>query len=329
MSDNPYVLRVPFGGYQKNAFMSVDFSPINKVLVSGGDIDYPGDIGIRFWGLDELNASEKKSLKGLKANKVRFSPDGSWIAFLRSSSEIIIFNTSSEQYFTLEKHNAPVHSINFCTQGNLLASGDDKNEIYLWDIETWSAKSVRGDKHYNVHSWSGEGIFVVAFTPDSKLLASGGADNTIRFWDVETGEQRSVIRIADLQYPQGVYNLVFSPDGQIMVVATEQAEIQIWDWKAEEKIRSLYQFRDEGNVALSGLVVKMAFSPDGSLLAAGTSGNLRLWGIGDVIKGNAGYSLKIPDHHPITDLVFNPTGNMLASAHANEARLWKIHMLCA
>ena len=70
----------------------------------------------------------------------------------------------------------------------------------------------------------------------------------------------------------------------------------------------------------------MAFSPDGSLFAGGTRGDLRLWGVGDIANGNIGYSLKIPDHCHVTDVVFSPNGNLLASAHENEARLWQVSM---
>jgi WD40 repeat protein len=317
LSDNPYILKMDFGVEKELAFRSIDFSPNGEFLVSSGKNDPTAGGGVRFWKLDKHNLLENKGLEGLSAHKIRYSPDGNWIAFLNySESNIFIWDIPTAQYSTLKKHSAKVCSIAVSPKGNMLASGDVNNELNIWDIETRKAKSIRRDEDNY-----GNGVLSVAFTPDGHLLASGESDNAVRFWDVETGQQQFVIELANFQYTRPVHDIVFSPNGQIMAVATNEAEIQIWDWQEKNKLQSFYPDRPTHSSA------KMAFSPDGSLFAGGTQGNLRLWGIGDIANGNTGYNLKIPDCFNVTDVVFSPNGNLLASAHGEEARLWKVRIL--
>ena len=315
LSDNPYILKVAFGEKER-AFRSIDFSPDGKLLVSAGKNNFLAGGGVRFWKLDKLSLLENKRPEGLGAHKIRYGPDGNTVVFLNNNEKIFVWDIATARYSTLKKHSARIRSLALSPKGNMLASGDINNELNIWDMKTRKAKGIRRNKDYY-----GNGVLSVAFTPDGRLLASGESNNTVQFWDVETGKQQFIIELANQRYTQPVHDIVFSPNGQIMAIATDQAEIQIWDWREKNKLQSFHPERPQDGSA------EIAFSPDGSLFAGGTRGNLRLWGIGDIANGNTGYNLKIPDYFNVTDVVFNPNGNLLASAHGEEARLWKVRIL--
>jgi WD40 repeat protein len=99
----------------------------------------------------------------------------------------------------------------------------------------------------------------VAFYPDGKTLASASWDRTIRLWDVTTGEQREAL----VQQYNAFCAMTGTRDGSTLAAEDTGGEVKLWVKGNKEP------------AVLEGAGRLLAFSPDGKLLAAGTS----LWDV--------------------------------------------------
>lgn len=213
-------------------------------------------------------------------------------------------------------HKDRILAVAFTKDGKLMATAgaDDAGEMALWDVK--GAK-----KKFDLHGHK-ESVWSVAFTPDGKtLISSCSADKSLRFWNVETGKQ--IAKVDDP--PQPFWRLAVSPDGEKLAVALwnespeETGTVLLYDMALPPKLRS----KLEGH---AGSVRSLAFSPDGSTLAAASgkaadssgvvwlSGEVRLW---DPTTGKLTRTLKGHDGE-IKAVAFSPDGATLATA----ARLW-------
>lgn len=71
-----------------------------------------------------------------------------------------------------------VVDIAFGSDGKMLASGDARGVVYLWDVRARPSRLIRT---FEGHSAP---VSSVAFSPDDQTLASGGLDGMVLLWDV-------------------------------------------------------------------------------------------------------------------------------------------------
>jgi WD40 repeat protein len=140
----------------------------------------------------------------------------------------------------------------------------------------------------------------VAFSRDGKWLASGGKDGVVKLWDVQTGKEH-----ASLLFLESVGGVTFSHDGQILAAwspLSGPGKKAVKFWKvASRQEAGLLENRPK-------VIGPVAFSPDGEMLATGSSDSrVKLW------SGATGKQLA---EFPMEDchcLLFDHQGKMLAS----------------
>ncbi|WP_162909420.1 WD40 repeat domain-containing protein [Aggregatilinea lenta] len=143
----------------------------------------------------------------------------------------------------------------------------------------------------------------VAFSPDGTTLVSGSDDGTVRLWDVASGEARVLEGHED--YVNGV---AFSPDGLQVASASDDYSARVWDVASGETVVT---FSTESDSFSS-----VAFSPDGSKVAAGDAG---AW-ILDAATGEILVTLDSGFAYPLS-VAFSPDGATLATGN-DDGMIW-------
>ena len=75
------------------------------------------------------------------------------------------------------EHPAPVYSVAFSPDGQILASGSYDNTVRLWRVSDGTLLRILVG-HTNL-------VLSVAFSPDGQTLASGSWDRTVRLWKLD------------------------------------------------------------------------------------------------------------------------------------------------
>ncbi len=203
---------------------------------------------------------------------------------------------------SLAGHAGPVLSVAFASDGKTLATAGCDQSAVLWDVDGRERFRFRG------HT---DRICAVALTPDGKTLASAGWDGVVQVWDTTQGQQRHLLRPRQPGGDVGGYFAAFSPDSKLL--ATGGRAVRVFDSSTGREIRLLEGSQDADIV--------MAFSPDGSTLAAvGFTGIVHLWDVRTwqrrELRGHQG---------KIWSLAFSPDGASLATGGDDGIlRLWDL-----
>uniref|UniRef100_UPI003AAFE2EE protein transport protein Sec31A n=1 Tax=Centroberyx gerrardi TaxID=166262 RepID=UPI003AAFE2EE len=127
-----------------------------------------------------------------------------------------------------DKHTGPVRALDFNPfQSNLLASGANDSEIYIWDLNNFSNPMTPGAK-----AQPAEDISVVSWNRQVQhILASANPSGKAVVWDLRKNEP--IIKISDHSNRMHCSGMLWHPDVATQLVLASEDDrlpvIQMWD----------------------------------------------------------------------------------------------------
>jgi WD40 repeat protein len=213
-------------------------------------------------------------------------------------------------------HTDQVNSLAFSPDGKTLASGSDDNTVKPWSIPDGVLKATLTGHEAPVTS--------VAFSRNGKWLASGSSDNTVKLWSMPSRGAN-----ATLTADHNVASVAFSRDGTLLASGCSDNIIKLWSvlkrtLEAKLTGHSDSSGSDNSDNDNTGTETfnAIAFSPDGTLLASGSSDRtITLWSMpgGEVTATLTGHN------DVIYSIAFSPDGRLLASGSQDHSiKLWSV-----
>jgi WD40 repeat protein len=167
----------------------------------------------------------------------------------------------------LAGHTGVVTSVAFSPKGDMIASGSADGTVRLW----------RTDSHTLIRSWeTGQPVSSVAFSPQGDRLASAGGDCHVTLWDLASAKPTPLL----CNDRSAVLAVAFNPRGDRLASGGVDGKLRFWDpttgrqlWERDTLLALSDQTRRRVDLASGrpAVIASVAFSPDGTRIASGSS----------------------------------------------------------
>ncbi len=316
--------------------------------------------GIHIWQWDGATLVDKIPGHYYDFRSLAISSDGQFLA-AGMEGGVALYRAqdlSQSQFLTTDAGNEVISSVAYSPLGDLLA-GASGMQVFVWQVSDgrllWSKDEA---KPVNQLAFSPDGARLVAARSEESVTGFGGHDtSTIPVWNANDGGLIGQVYINDQIFMPGTTDLVFTPDGSSLITAQGSGDLSIWSMASftqqysianEEAIgwnqvlaispngqyfaaggmdRILRLFEANGKTpvltikALEDSVSALAFSPDGSLIAAGISSEIKMW---EASTGRMQCTLK-SSADIVRYIFFFPDGrNLITLANDGVIRIWGI-----
>ena len=199
---------------------------------------------------------------------------------------------------------APVTHIALTRDGSLLAAASPNGFVSVWNTAT-------GRRLYAPLSHGGRPVQSLALSHDGTLLVTACNDKRVRIWNAATGR----LVLPPIPHPRAITLVSFSPDDGLLLTV-DSVDARLIDVMSGQVVATMTQ-QDPIRTA--------AFSPDGKLVATGTTGThaaAQLW----AVPTGAAVGKPLTGHRgDILSESFSSDGKFLVTASADgTARVWSV-----
>uniref|UniRef100_A0A8C4I802 Protein transport protein Sec31A n=1 Tax=Dicentrarchus labrax TaxID=13489 RepID=A0A8C4I802_DICLA len=163
----------------------------------------------------------------------------------------VIMNSGAEAIVgQSDKHTGPIRALDFNPfQSNLLASGANDSEIYIWDLNNFSSPMTPGAK-----AQPAEDISVVSWNRQVQhILASANPSGKAVVWDLRKNEP--IIKISDHSNRMHCSGMLWHPDVATQLVLASEDDrlpvIQMWDLRFATSPLKVFENHTRGILSIS------------------------------------------------------------------------------
>src|SRR5712691_5515016 len=257
-----------------------------------------------------------------------FSPNGNLLAIVNSygldiwdAKTVTLIHKLHDSYTDDGSYRLMLQCVAFSPDGRVIAAGDERGWIGLWDAETGkSIGIVRGHP---------DQVSSVAFSPDAKSLVTAGAfdghpgSSTVKIWEIANKANSGPALVSAVSFGSAskadvtghgnpISILSFSPDAQLLAAGGTDSIVRIWNLQTGS-LQTL-----EGH---TGEIRGLSFSPDSKKVlssghGSGGNGTLRLW---DARKGTL---LRALDAFSPYSVAFHPDGRSVVADGMSALTVW-------
>ena len=239
------------------------FSPDGKLLAAaGGEPGVNGAVELYRWPQQDLIRRDVPHDDVVYS--VAWRSDGEELALASGDQRVgILSATRVSPPHYVEGHSRTVLAAEFLPGNRGLLSGGVDATIRLWDVAARISRET-----FNNHTRTVNDLKMRPSRDDQELpmLASAGDDRTVRFWHPTVSR---LIRFARLE--SAPMELAWSADGLVLWAACRDGRLRGIDPGSAIVTSSV--------PGIEGVAYALAVAPDGSVVIAGTRGQLRRIGV--------------------------------------------------
>ncbi|MGB2820921.1 MAG: WD40 repeat domain-containing protein, partial [Phycisphaerae bacterium] len=296
--------------------------------------------GFMMWNVRSTPLSKRTWTHDSHVHAVAFSPDGRRVAVSdRGQIQLRRADTGEPEGLSIDVPQYAV-ALAFTQGGRRLAGVTLRGDVYRWDVEAgtppqpaWSLEGVQWGGRRNTAVFGRDGALLAtveedatrlrradtgelhgpkgefkrggaaAIGPDGKLLVAATYGLDTLLYDIQTGKL-----LSELHHPEHIRCVTFGPEGKRLAVSVANKRTRVYDVATWRPVGRWMENR--------GVVYRMAFSPDGKLLAAAEGNVVQLWNLD---RGPVPHGTPLPHDGTIFDLTFGPDGqSLLVGSAAGE-----------
>lgn len=199
---------------------------------------------------------------------VAWSPDSGQIAGGGNDGLVTVWDVAQRApLHLLRGHKAIIWGVAWSPDGQRLATCSEDNTIRIWDVAKAASERVVTDPKLVDAQ-----LFAAAWSPDGERLAVASHRQGVFVYDRRT---QSIERFGRSTAPPRIRNVAWSPDARYLAASSEGGLVLVWDG-GDYSLRATLQGH-------RGMVVALAWSPDGTRLASGSWGHgsdqLLIWDV--------------------------------------------------